>query len=117
VGGSEGALSVIVEKPRPGFAIVRPTGRLNMVTAGELRQSIVDAVASGHASVAVDLSGVDFMDSSGLGAIVGAMKTAQKAKGDVRIAAPSDQVKLVLQLTNMDRVLKPYATAEGAFDD
>ncbi|MCU1534627.1 MAG: anti-sigma factor antagonist, partial [Glaciihabitans sp.] len=65
--------------------------------------------------VVVDLTRVEFMDSSGLGALVSGMKAARLAGGDLRIASPTEQVKLVLQLTNMDRVLPAYDDAETAF--
>ena len=65
--------------------------------------------------IVVDLTAVDFIDSSGLGALVNGLKIARQAGGDLRISAPTDQVKLVLQLTNMERVLYPYPTVESAY--
>jgi len=54
------------------------------------------------------------VDSSGLGALIGGLKTARQADGDLRIAAPTEQVATVLGLTNLDRVLRPFATVEDA---
>ncbi|TXN31126.1 STAS domain-containing protein [Lacisediminihabitans profunda] len=98
-----------------GIAVVRPTGRLNMVSAGRLRELITSTVAGGRSRVVVDLTGVEFIDSSGLGALISGLKTARQAGGDLRIAAPNEQVSLVLRLTNMDRVLPVYASAETAY--
>ena len=98
-----------------GIAVVNLTGRLNMVTAVQLREVVASAVAEGHPRIAIDLSKVDFIDSSGLGALISGLKTARQAGGDLRIAAPNEQVKLVLQLTNMERVLTAYESAESAF--
>lgn len=94
---------------------IRLHGRLNMVGAGPLRTAISDQVARGNVRLVVDLAGVEFMDSSGLGALIGGLKTARQAGGDLRIAAPSEQVRLVLQLTNVERILAPYADAESAY--
>ena len=99
-----------------GIAIVHLEGRLNMVTAARLREVVSAAVAKGYSRLAVDLADVEFIDSSGLGALISGLKTARLAGGDLRIAAPTDQVKLVLQLTNMERVLTAYDRAETAFD-
>ncbi len=54
------------------------------------------------------------MDSSGLGALVASLKRARQAGGDLRIASLTPQVQMVLQLTNLDRVLRPYASVEEA---
>ena len=98
-----------------GVAVLSLDGRLNMVSAARLREAVTSTVAKGHVRIAVDLAKVDFMDSSGLGALISGLKTARQAGGDLRIAAPSEQVKLVLQLTNMERVLLAHESAETAF--
>lgn len=99
------------------IAIIRPEGRLNMVSAPELRDAATRAVGSGRPRVVVDLAAVEFMDSSGLGALIASLKTARQAGGDLRIAAANEQVALVLQLSNVDRILKAYADADAAFSD
>ncbi len=97
-------------------AVIRFRGRLNMVAAPRLRAAVSDIVASGRRRVVVDLSTTDFMDSSGLGALVAGLKTTRAAGGDLRIAAPTAQVATVLKLTNLDRILRPYESVEGALD-
>jgi anti-sigma B factor antagonist len=98
-------------------AVIRGEGRLNMVSAPRLREAVSEAVAAGRPRIVVDLSAVDFMDSSGLGALVGCLKTTRQAGGDLRIAAPSEQVTMVLKLSNLDRILTSYASATDAYRD
>ncbi len=98
-----------------GVAVASLQGRLNMASAGRLREAVNAAVASGKTKITVDLAEVDFMDSSGLGALVNGLKVARQAGGDLRIAAPSEQVRLVLQLTNMDRFLTTVTDPRTAF--
>jgi anti-sigma B factor antagonist len=98
-----------------GVSVLHVVGRLNMVTANSLRDLVDTTVAGGHPRLVVDLARVDFMDSSGLGALVSGLKTARQAGGDLRIAAPSEQVQLVLRLTNVERVLPAYDSAELAY--
>ncbi|MFC7673714.1 STAS domain-containing protein [Mycolicibacterium sp. GCM10028919] len=100
-----------------GVAVVRPDGRLNMVAAPALRKQLHDLVAGGNPRVVVDLSATDFIDSSGLGALISGLKVARQAGGDLRIAAPTRQVVTVLELTNLNRVLRAHDSADGAFDD
>lgn len=98
-----------------GISVVSPSGRLTMVGAPDLRDMVSSLVQEGRTRLVVDLSGVTFLDSSGLGALVAGLKSARQAGGDLRIAAASEQVLLVLKLTSLDRVLEPHASVEAAF--
>jgi anti-sigma B factor antagonist len=95
-------------------AVLRPEGRLNMTAAPQLRTAVDEVVGDGASRVVVDLSACTFVDSSGLGALVGGLKAARQAGGDLRIAQAPEQVRTVLALTNLDRVLTPHATVEDA---
>lgn len=97
-----------------GAAVLRVQGRLTMAAAGELKAAVDREVAEGRTLVVVDLGETAFLDSSGLGALVGGLRTARAAGGDLRIARVGQQVRTVLELTTMDRVLRPYATVEDA---
>ncbi|WP_431835960.1 STAS domain-containing protein [Cellulomonas sp. Y8] len=97
-----------------GAAVLRVQGRLTMAAAGELKAAVDREVAEGRTLVVVDLAETAFLDSSGLGALVGGLRTARAAGGDLRIAGVGQQVRTVLELTTMDRVLRPYATVEDA---
>jgi anti-sigma B factor antagonist len=96
--------------------VIVPRGRLTMVSAPELKALVERAVGSGRTVVVVDLAETAFMDSSGLGALVGGLRSARSAGGDLRIARPTAQVSTVLELTTMDRVLRPFGSVEAALD-
>jgi anti-anti-sigma factor len=100
-----------------GVVVVRPEGRLNMMAAPGLREQLHTLVQSGHARLVVDLSGVETIDSSGLGALISGLKAARQSGGDLRISAPGEQAMAVLELTNLNRVLKSYQSADDAFDE
>ncbi|WP_282845751.1 STAS domain-containing protein [Microbacterium oxydans] len=101
---------------RDGYAVVTIAGRLTASGAPLLRNAVSDLIAGGEPNIAIDLSGTEFVDSSGLGALVGGLKSARVAGGDLRIAAVPEAVRTVLHLTNLDRVLRDYPTPESAFD-
>ncbi len=98
-------------------AILSCSGRLNMVAAPKLRAMVDQTVADGHARIVVDLTDTSFVDSSGLGALIGGLKVTRQAGGDLRIAGAPEQVTTVLQLTNLDRVLKSHSTPADATRD
>ena len=100
-----------------GVLVVHLDGKLNMVHAPQLRDLINSHVDAGDTRISIDLTKVDFIDSSGLGALINALKVVRQAGGDLRIAAPTEQVKLVLGLTNLNRVLKICPDAETAFNE
>lgn len=100
-----------------GVTVLKLEGKLNMVSAPHLRQEVHSAVTAGNTKVVIDLTAVDFIDSSGLGALINGLKSTRQAGGDLRIAGPTEQVRLVLELTNMDRVLNAYENAETAFSE
>ena len=70
--------------------------------------------ADGQHRLVVDLGQVSFIDSSGLGALISGLKSARQAGGDLRIANPGEQARVVLKLTRLDRVLHPYDSVEDA---
>ena len=98
------------------YAVIRPEGRLTAPTVPQLRVAVDDLVAAGTARIVVDLSGTEFVDSSGLGALIGGLKAARLAGGDLRIAGVTEPVRRVLKLTNLDRVLREHARPGAAFD-
>ena len=104
----------LTKSVRDGVAVVKCVGRLNMTEASRLRQMVDSIVADDVSRIVVDLTEAPFVDSSGLGALIGGLKTARQAGGDLRIAGAGEQVLAVLGLTNLDRILRPYATVEDA---
>jgi len=100
-----------------GIVVVQPTGRLNMTAARMLREELHTLIESGQNRLVVDLSGIEFIDSSGLGALISGLRAARKTGGDLRITGPNRQAVTVLELTNLNRVLRVAPSVEGAFDD
>ncbi|MEO7754080.1 MAG: STAS domain-containing protein [Terracoccus sp.] len=94
--------------------VIRCDGRLTMATAPALKAAVAATITDERPRVVVDLTGIAFVDSSGLGALVSGLKATRQAGGDLRIVGVGDQVRTVLSLTNLDRVLHPYDKIEDA---
>lgn len=109
-------MNVTVEPLGDRRAIIRLTGRLDLVHAAGLREAVRSAVAGGTPLLVVDLAEVPVVDSSGIGALVGGLREAREAGGELRIAAAREQALTVLSLTKIDRVLKTYTSVEAALD-
>jgi anti-sigma B factor antagonist len=100
-----------------GATIVRPTtDRLDIEVAGEFRSMLLSLVEQGHRQLVVDLKDVTFIDSSGLGALVSALKTIKRGSGsgDVRLARVQRPVVSLLEIIRLNRVFTSYPTVEQA---
>jgi anti-sigma B factor antagonist len=93
-------------------------GDLDLETGATLRQALLAVIDSRQARrVIVDLEGVDFIDSAGLGVLVGGRERARDAHGDLVLVATGRNVIRVLELTGLDRVFEIHvsrASARGA---
>jgi anti-anti-sigma factor len=108
------SLEVQTRQVETGATVVAPTGRLDVAGAPALKDAISEALKSGQAKVVIDMEGVSFVDSTGLGSVIAALKQIRSSQGDLRLAAPNQQVRVVLELTTLDRVFPYYSTVEEA---
>jgi anti-sigma B factor antagonist len=97
-----------------GVTVVRVAGELDVATAPQLRQEAVRLIAAGRRCLVVDLTEVRFLDSTGLGVIVGVLKRARTHGGDVAVAGAADHVRKVFELTRLSDVVAMAATADEA---
>jgi anti-sigma B factor antagonist len=93
------------------------TGRLDFASAPEAKDQFAAAIAEGRPLLIVDLSGASFVDSAGLGSLIGGMRAARQAGGDLRITDPSEQATMLLSLTSLDAVITIAPTVEDALKD
>jgi anti-sigma B factor antagonist len=97
-----------------GHRLVSPTGDIDLATAPQLRQDLVEASAEGPTLVVLDLGDVDFLDSVGLSVIVGGHKRLRHGGGALHLAAPSSIVRRVLGVTRLDTLIPTYDTVDAA---
>jgi anti-sigma B factor antagonist len=100
-----------------GVTVVRPVGeRLDIEVASDFRAMLLSLIEQGHRRLVVDLTDVSFIDSSGLGALVSALKTLKRSDvgGDVRLARVQAQVVSLLEIIRLNRVFTTYPTVEQA---
>jgi anti-sigma B factor antagonist len=86
---------------------------VDLSNATELKARLADLTAA-HRFAVVDLGRVRYLDSSGCGALVGAMTHFRSAGGDLRLCGATPQVKTLLELVRLTRVLTLHATCEEA---
>ncbi len=90
-------------------------GRLGLGEAVEkFRDNFHEALDSGEKNIAVNLTGVPFIDSSGIGALVGAFTMAESKGAKCIFYAPSPQVKHALEVSRLDDILNPFNDEKSA---
>ena len=76
------------------------------------RHEIVSLLEDSATSIIIDFQNVTFMDSSGLGTLVLCLKTVRTAGADLYLCSINEQIKMLLELTSMDKVFEIYSCAE-----
>jgi anti-sigma B factor antagonist len=97
-----------------GWAVVSVTGEVDVASAPRLREQLIGLVAEGDTKLVLDLDNVDFLDSTGLGVIVGALKRARTHGGDLRIACEQPRILKVFEITGLHLAMPILPTVAEA---
>ncbi|MBW4688722.1 MAG: STAS domain-containing protein [Komarekiella atlantica HA4396-MV6] len=89
--------------------VLEPSGILDGIRGNQLRQEVSEVIKNGSDILLIDLKDVKFIDSSGLGALVSAMQTVRKADSKLFVCSVNDQVKMLFELTKLDRIFQTFA--------
>ena len=89
-------------------------GEIDVYTAPELKAQLGEAIDSGCINVIVDLEGVSFIDSSGLGVLVSALRRARERDGAVRIVCTRENILKIFRITGLDKVFPIFSDVAGA---
>lgn len=105
-----------VERRRDGhdWTVLRPDGEMDLAGAKVFRQSV--AGLGPASAVLVDLSGVEFMDSAGLGSLIGAVRVIRAAGGEMVVVCPRQGLRAILANTGVDGIVRVVASTADAGD-
>lgn len=96
------------------YRVLRPTGDLDVYTVGSLRDAIGTLIEQESPKIVVDLDGVPFMDSSGLGALMGGVRRLREAGGDLAICCTREQHLKLFSITGFGEGVSIAPTIEEA---
>ena len=97
-----------------GAAVLVLRGEIDIATAPQFRQAMVEAADRVGAVVVVDLDQVEFIDSTGLGVLVGGLKRARTSGGDLVLVCTQPRILRLLEVTRLDRALDVYESVAAA---
>ncbi|MFE9610240.1 STAS domain-containing protein [Streptomyces sp. NPDC006012] len=113
----------VTEDEHGGWAVLRVSGELDLVTSPVLRQRVHDAVAEGQRQLVVDLSDVFFCDSSGVGVLIGSRRLMRSCRGRLRLILPArgaedgSHVNRVLGALGVRRLFDIHPDVASATED
>jgi anti-sigma B factor antagonist len=97
-----------------GWTVVSVYGELDVATSPTLRERLIRLVSEGSNRLVLDLEGVDFLDSTGLGTIVSALKRARTHKGDLRLVSTQSRIRRLFEITGLDKAVPLHASLADA---
>ncbi|GLY14182.1 anti-sigma-B factor antagonist [Kineosporia sp. NBRC 101677] len=94
--------------------VISVAGEIDVYTAPTLRERLNELVAEGEYHLVVDMAGVDFLDSTGLGVLVGGLKRARSHEGSLQLVCDQEKILKVFRITGLTKVFPIHASLAGA---
>jgi len=96
------------------FSVIDVKGEIDVYTAPKLREQLIELVSEGSYDIVVNLEGVDFLDSTGLGVLVGALKRVKAHDGSLSLVCTQDKILKIFKITGLTKVFPIHASLEEA---
>jgi anti-sigma B factor antagonist len=97
-------LSVSEYPEPPGYTVVAASGEIDVYTAPALREKLVSLVEDGRYQLIVDMEAVEFLDSTGLGVLVGGLKRVRGHDGWIDLVCTNNRILRVFKITGLSKV-------------
>jgi anti-sigma B factor antagonist len=104
----------VTSRERGDLTIVEVAGEVDVYTAAILREKLADLIDAEHTDLVVDLTGVGFLDSTGLGVLVGALKKIRGFGGRLQLVIDQEKVMKVFRITALTQVFTIHDSLEAA---
>ena len=107
-------LGLEVDESRSPYTILAVKGEVDVYTAPRLREKLVELVSAGNLKIIVNLEGVDFLDSTGLGVLVGGLKRLRSNEGQLGLVCTQARILKVFEITGLTKVFDIYDSVDAA---
>lgn len=104
----------LASREQDGYSITEVTGEVDVYTAPQLDEALSAVVEGGHNKLIVDLSAVDFLDSTGLGVLVKALKRVRENGGSLAVVTTTDRITKVFRITGLDAAIGLFGSVDEA---
>jgi len=105
---------IATDKPSEDVFVIALSGEVDLYTAPEFKQQLIDAVAEGARHVVVDLSETTFIDSTTLGVLVGGVRRLHENDGDLSLVCSDRNINKIFEITGLDKVFTIASSRDEA---
>ena len=92
--------------------LIELEGEVDVYTAPHLKQQMITLLEEGHVEMVVDLTKVEYLDSTALGVLIGGLKRVRERDGNLQLICPSPRIRRVFEITGLDKIFDIYNTEE-----
>jgi len=107
-------LTLNVHSGVPGSTVIAVGGEIDVYTAPKLREKLISLVESGSYHLILDMEGVEFLDSTGLGVLVGGLKRVRAHDGWIDLVCTQGRILRIFKITGLNDVFGIYETVAAA---
>jgi anti-sigma B factor antagonist len=107
-------LTINSRTPNETTRILEIEGEIDVYTSPQLKQEIVKLAEGGVKHLIINLSKVEYLDSTGLGVLIGGLKRLREAEGNLVLVGPALRILRIFEITGLDKIFDIYATEEDA---
>ena len=100
--------------PSETTCILDIEGEVDVYTSPQLKQDLVQIAERGVKRVIINLSKVEYLDSTGLGVLIGGLKRLREADGNLALVGPGMRIQRIFEITGLNKIFDIYATEEEA---
>jgi anti-sigma B factor antagonist len=95
-------------------AVLEVGGEIDVYTAPKLREKLIELVSEGSYHIVVDLEKVDFLDSTGLGVLVGGLKRVRNHEGTLQLVCTQEKILKIFRITGLTKVFPIHTSVADA---
>ena len=104
----------VTESEQPGVPVLDVRGEIDVATSPQFQELLTELISQRPEFLIVNLTDVSFIDSTGLGVLVGAVRDVRAAGGDLRLVATQPQIIKLFELTGLNEVFEVLSTTSDA---
>lgn len=97
-----------------GVPVITLEGEVDVYTAPQLKQQMIGLLESGAKQVIIDLTKVEYFDSTALGVLIGGLKRMRERDGNLSLICPNPRIKRVFEITGLDKIFDIYNSVDEA---
>jgi anti-sigma B factor antagonist len=97
-----------------GTPVIELEGEVDVYTAPQLKQQMISLLESGSSQMMIDLTKVEYLDSTALGVLIGGLKRMREREGNLSLICPSPRIRRVFEITGLDKIFDIYNSEADA---